>query len=152
MNQAEQELFAACIWKENRRGRIPGMQSVGCVILNRAAKHNKTIEQIIMQPMQFTSMSVPSDLEFSIDPAESVGIDHAAWMDAQDIAAQAAQGSLHDITGGSTLYFSPAGMPKGSTVPYVLHDGTQTVFPKTWNMRAVRYVCTIAGQLFFVEV
>jgi spore germination cell wall hydrolase CwlJ-like protein len=152
MNQSDIELLATVAWKENRRGRIPGMTSIINVVMNRSAKHNKSIEQIIMAPRQFTSMSVPSDPEYSIDPQESVGIDHDAWMDAQDLAAQASQGALHDITNGSTMYFAPAGMPSSAVVPYVLPDGTRTVFPKMWNIMAVRYTCTIAKQLFFVEV
>ena len=152
MNQAEIELLATVAWKENRRGRIPGMTSIINVVQNRADKHGKTIDQIIMQPLQFTSMSVASDPEYSVDPSKSVGVDRDAWADAQDLAAQASQGALQDITSGSTLYFAPAGMPASTVVPYTLPDGTETVFPKHWNQNAVRYVCTIASQLFFVEI
>lgn len=154
MNQAEIELLAEVAWKENRHGRVPGMQSIINNVLNRSGhkRYPDTIEGVIMQPAQYTSMSVKSDPEYGKDPTKSTGVDLAAWQDAQELAAQAAAGTLHDLTGGATLYFAPAGMPNSAVVPYVLPDGTQTVFPRHWNMKAVRYVCTVAGQLFFLEL
>ena len=152
MTSAEQDLLAKVAWKENRRGGQPGMTSIINVVLNRAFKHGKTIEQIIMAPYQFTSMSVASDPEYAVDPAKSAGADLAAWGLAKNLSAVASVGQLQDITNGSTMYFSPAGMPKDQVVPYALPDGTMTVFPKHWNQNAVRFVCAIAKQLFFIEV
>lgn len=154
MTDKEIDLLAVCAWKENRRGGVTGMQSIINSITNRLAHHRypKTIEGVIMQPSQYTSMSVPSDPEYKLDPAKSIGADLLAWGNAQELAEQENAGVLPDLTHGATLYFSPAGMAAGTTIPYTLPNGTQTVFPKKWNPRAVRYACTICGQHFFVEL
>ena len=152
MTDEEQKLLATVAWKENRRGAVAGMTSIMNVVMNRAAKHGKTIEEIIMAPWQFTSMSVASDPEYAVDPVQSHGSDLLAWITAQDLALKASESTLEDSTGGSTLYFAPLGMKASEVAPYTLPDGTETVFPKRWNANAVRYSCTICQQLFFVEI
>ena len=144
------ELLAVCAWKENRRGGIPGMTSIINVIQNRAVRRGKTIEQIIMAPWQFTSMSVASDPEYSIDPSKSTGIDLDMWNDAQYLDMQAAAGVLVDLTNGSTLYYAPKGIKTTKTI--MLPNGENVPFPQTWNPKAVRYACTICDQHFFVEL
>jgi hypothetical protein len=60
-------------------------------------------------------------------------------------------GQLEDITHGSTLYYAPAGLAKGTTKPYTLPDGSVVPFPASWNEAAVTYRATICGQYFFTE-
>ena len=150
MTDKEIDLLATCAWRENRHGDISGMSSIINVVQNRAVKHGKSIEQIILAPWQFTSMSVPSDPEYSLDPAKSTGLDLAMWNAAQDLARRAAAGVLVDLTNGSTLYYAPKGIKTTST--FMLPNGENVPFPQKWNPKAVRYACTICGQHFFVEL
>lgn len=151
MESQERFLLAEVAWKENRRGGVAGMTSVINVVMNRAAKHNATIESIVMAPKQFTSMSVKSDPEYGIDPTQADGPDGGAWDAAKSLAVEAACGKLEDITHGSTLYYAPAGLAKGTTKPYTLPDGSVVPFPASWNEAAVTYRATICGQYFFTE-
>lgn len=150
MTDAEITLLATVCWKENRRGQIPGMTSIINVVQNRVEKHGKTIEEIVMAPWQFTSMSVKSDPEFSVDPSKSHGADLSAWTEAQDLAQQASNGSLQDITLGSTLYYAPKGIKTNKTI--TLPTGEIVPFPQTWNANVVKYATTIAEQIFFKEI
>jgi N-acetylmuramoyl-L-alanine amidase len=153
MTDKEIDLLAVCAWKENRRGGIPGMQSIINVIQNRVAhpnKHWNDIESVIMAPKQFTSMSVPSDPEYGLDPYRFTGIDLTMWNTAQHLAMQASAGVLVDLTNGSTLYYAPKGIKTTKTI--TLPNGDTVPFPQTWNPKAVRYACTICDQHFFVEL
>jgi spore germination cell wall hydrolase CwlJ-like protein len=153
LTDAEIKLLATVAWKENRRGGVPGMTSIINVIQNRVEHPNKRwndIESVIMAPWQFTSMSVESDPEYSLDPAKSTGLDLAMWNAAQDLARRAAAGVLVDLTNGSTLYYAPKGIKTTST--FMLPNGENVPFPQKWNPKAVQYACTICGQHFFVEL
>ena len=150
MTDKEIDLLAKCCWKENRRGGLPGMTSIINVIQNRAVRRGKTIEQIILTPWQFTSMSVESDPEYAIDPSKSIGADLLAWGNAQELAEQANAEVLPDITHGATLYYAPKGIKTTKTI--MLPNGENVPFPQTWNTKAVRYACTICDQHFFVEL
>ena len=152
MTDAEIKLLATVAWKENRRGQIPGMTSIINVVQNRVGHRNypSTLEGVIMQPKQFTSMSVASDPEYKVDPAQSKGVDLAAWKTAQDLAALAAAGTLEDITHGSTLYYEPKSIVTHATI--TLPNGETIPFPHTWNPAKARYQATIAGQVFFTEL
>lgn len=150
MTDKEIDLLAVCAWKENRHGGIPGMTSIINVIQNRVARRGKTIEQVIMAPWQFTSMSVPSDHEYKLDSETSTGIDLAMWHAAQHLAQQASTGVLVDLTNGSTLYYAPKDIQTTKTI--MLPNGENVPFPQTWNPKAVRYTCTICDQHFFIEI
>ena len=152
MTDAEIDLLATVAWKENRRGQIPGMTSIINVVQNRAGHRNypSTLEGVIMQPKQFTSMSVASDPEYKVDPAQSKGVDLVAWKTAQDLAALSAAGTLEDITHGSTLYYAPKSIVTHATI--ALPNGETIPFPQKWNPAKVRYQATIAGQVFFTEL
>jgi spore germination cell wall hydrolase CwlJ-like protein len=152
LTDAEIKLLATVAWKENRRGGIPGMQSIINSITNRLAHHRypKTIEGVIMQPSQYTSMSVPSDPEYKLDPTKSTGLDLTMWIAAQRIAPEAAAGVLADLTNGATLYYAPKGIK--TTKTFMLPNGENVPFPQTWNPKALRYAGEITSQLFFIEV
>ena len=152
MTDAEIKLSAECAWKENRRGGTPGMQSVINIQHNRMGHRNypDTIEGVIMQPKQFTSMSVPSDPEYRIDPEKSIGADLAAWSMAKELSIEALAGALEDLTHGSTLYYAPKSIVTHATI--TLPSGETIPFPQKWNPAKVRYQATIAGQVFFTEL
>jgi N-acetylmuramoyl-L-alanine amidase len=62
--------MALCVWKEARGEGQLGMQAVAHVIKNRvgAAGFPHTLHDVIFQKNAFTSMSVPSDPEYSLQP------------------------------------------------------------------------------------
>lgn len=150
MSEDAVRLLATVAWKENRQGGVPGMQSIINVVLNRAAKSGKSIEAIILAPSQFSSMSVKSDPEYGLDPIGCVGPDARSWVEAQELAALARDGWLHDLTGGATLYYNPDGIKSSAT--YRLPSGVVVKWPSSWRQSNVRYTCTIANHLFFVEL
>jgi spore germination cell wall hydrolase CwlJ-like protein len=152
MEIADQRLLAEVAWKENREGGLAGMQSIINNVTNRVACHRypNTVEGVIMQPWQYTSMSVKTDPQFGIDPDKSKGADRVAWGMAQELARQAASGVLADLTSGATLYYNPDGIK--STAKYQLPNGDMVKWPETWKQAKVRYVGTIAEHLFFVEL
>lgn len=51
-------LLAICIWREARGEGVEGMRAVAWVIWNRSKKWGRSIHDVIMQPNQFTSMTV----------------------------------------------------------------------------------------------
>lgn len=64
------EALALTAWKEARGEGEAGMRAVMHVIMNRVGKpgFGKTIQEVIFGKNQFTSMSVPSDPEFDLEP------------------------------------------------------------------------------------
>lgn len=150
MTDAEIKILATVAWKENRHGGIPGMTSIINIVQNRAAKHSKSVTEIIMAPKQFTSMSVASDPEYHTDPTKATGLDLTVWNAAKHLAQQAASGVLADLTNGATLYYAPKGIVTDKAIG--LPNGAEVPFPKTWNSKVVQYVGTIAGQYFFIEM
>lgn len=127
------------------------MQSILNVLVNRATKNGTSVYEEALRPEQFSSMTTVGDPELGIGPNVLDAADWKAFLTALSLASQAAEDSLPDITGGATLYYDPAGLAHGATVPYKLPDGTMTVFPRDWNQAVVTYRCTIDGQLFFTE-
>jgi N-acetylmuramoyl-L-alanine amidase len=132
MTPLDQMVLALCIWKENRGGGIAGMQSVANVVMNRAAKHHDSVYAEVYKPLQFTSMSYQHDPQLLIQcTAQSSVEDRHTWAQAQQIAGQAASGSLPDLTGNATNYVAESLTPKPSWCSTM----TQTAI--------------IAGQVFF---
>lgn len=71
-DQNDHDSMALCVWKEARGEGNEGMEAVAYVILSRAkAWYSHTAEAVhaaVYAKNQFTSMSVPSDPEFSLMP------------------------------------------------------------------------------------
>ncbi len=143
MRIEDQFLLALTMWRENRGGGQAGMQSVGNVILNRAAQRKTSAYAECTRPLQFSSITAKGDPELVLWPSEN----DAQWATALDMAARAAAGALEDITGGADLYYAPRGIVSQRT--FKLPNGTSIPFPADWNENAVEYSCTIAGQVFF---
>jgi hypothetical protein len=131
MTFRDQVTALLCIWRENREGGIPGMQSVLNVLQNRAAKHGTTVGIEALKPEQFSSMTTPKDPQLGKGPNALDKPDWIAYMEASDLVAQAAAGTLLDITCGATNYYA-ASMTEP---PYWAAEMTRTV--------------EIAGQIFF---
>lgn len=64
---------ALCAWKEARGEGVDGMRAVLCVLKNRVGYQGfaKNLHDVIYGKNQFTSMSVPSDPEFNLDPEDN---------------------------------------------------------------------------------
>jgi hypothetical protein len=136
---------ALTAWRENRGGHNDGMQSVICAIANRVAKHHSSFYAQCIQPAQFSSMTVQGP-EAILWP--EIG---DQWMAAAlNMAAQAVDMELPDITQGATLYYAPKGI-KGSNKTFTKPDGTVVTFPQHWDPAKVIFTVEIEDQLFFKE-
>jgi spore germination cell wall hydrolase CwlJ-like protein len=71
-DQNDHDSMALCVWKESRGEGQAGMSAVANVILNRArawySHITESVHAAVYAKNQFTSMSVPSDPEFSLTP------------------------------------------------------------------------------------
>ena len=110
IDQNDADLLALCLWREARGEGDAGMTAVCNVILNRVGKPGfaNTLHSVIMNKNQFSSMSIPSDAEYSLHP--SAGDIQFAFC--QTLAQQAQAGTLKDITLGAH-YYDVAGTKNG---------------------------------------
>lgn len=146
MRTQDQVILALTIWRENRGGGLSGMQSVASAIMNRVARHKTDPYTECLRPLQFSSMTAKGDPELTLWPND----DDPQWDAALGIAAQAAVGALEDLTNGATVYYNPAGIVSSKTIR--LPSGDVVAFPNGWNAARLRYQCTVAKHLFFVEL
>jgi hypothetical protein len=150
MTIQDQVVSALTCWRENRGGQPQpaAMQSIMNVILNRAAKTGDDPYTVCTTHAQFSSMTEPGPEDILWPTATDVA-DWVAWQTAITLGAEAAAGTLPDLTRGSTLYYNPKGIQ--TTATYTLPNGTVVQFPQGWNPAVVTYQCEIADQLFFTE-
>lgn len=139
-------LIALTAYRENRGGlpQPAAMQSVVNVILNRSKKFNHDPYTVCTTHDQFSSVSVPGP-ESCLWGADA----DPQWQLALSLAAQAAAGTLADITNSSTDYYAPRGIK--TTASFTLPNGTVIPFPMGWNPDAVTFQVEIANQVFFTE-
>jgi hypothetical protein len=150
MTFQDQCLIAITCWRENRGGQPQpaAMQSVVNVIMNRAAAHSQDPYTVCTTHAQFSSISMPGP-EADLWPLDF----NPQWQQALALAAQAAAGTLDDITDGSTLYYAPADLtPTEIEGTFTLPDGTTIPWVKGWNQAAVEFKVRVAGQVFFREI
>jgi hypothetical protein len=125
MTPLDQISLALCAWKENRGGGITGMTSVINVVMNRCADSGASPYAEIYRPLQFSSMSYQHDPQLLIQPKEW----DMEWGQALQLAREAADGKLPDITGGANFYYalSIAVRPKwaATKIPTVVIAGQQ---------------------------
>jgi len=143
MRIQDQVVLALTIWRENRGGGIPGMQSVANVIVNRATRNKTSAFAECVKPWQFSSITAKGDPELTLWPKD----DDVRWAQALDLAEQAASGALQDITGGALLYYAPHGIQ--ATKRFTLPNGETIPFPDRWDETVVKYLCTVQDQVFF---
>lgn len=94
--------LALVTWKESRGEGADGMRAVMHVIVNRVAAPGfpKTIHDVIFQKYAFSSMTVPTDKEFTLQPKSP-----DSQYDYCVCAAPAVlSGSDPDITKGAVYY------------------------------------------------
>lgn len=93
---------ALCAWKEARGEGPQGMRAVLHVLKNRCGHPGfaGTLHEVIYGKNQFTSMSVPSDPEFNLEPPR----DADSWLTAQQFADQVFKNDDQDNTFGAHYY------------------------------------------------
>jgi hypothetical protein len=108
----DKESLKLCAWKEARGDGLGACNLVMHVILNRVGKPGfaNTIHDVIYGKNQFTSMSVPSDLEFNLDPNDPHEIfmdpiSHEVWNQLQYVVDNI-EGD-DDATKGALYYQNP---------------------------------------------
>jgi N-acetylmuramoyl-L-alanine amidase len=106
--------MALTIWRESRGEGNLGMQAVASVIVNRASawyemSSTDPIHATIFQKNQFTSMSVPSDPEFRLQPE----LDDPQYAFAVSICEATINGRNPDPTKGALYYANLAEATSG---------------------------------------
>lgn len=96
-------------WKEARGQGLLGMRATMCVAKNRvgAPGFAHALHDVIYGKNQFTSMSVPSDPEFNLEPSGPM------WDGAQLLAGQVLDGAVPDPTNGARYYANLKTMDQG---------------------------------------
>lgn len=127
MTIQDQVIGALTMWRENRGGGTQGMQSVLNVLMNRAQKRGTDVYAEAVRRLQFSSMTDEGDPNLILYPTDG----DAEWQEALALTAQAAAGTLADITGGATHYYA-----------------TSMTTPPSWAA-SMQQTCVIENQIFF---
>lgn len=103
---------ARCAWKEARGDGSTGMHAVLHCIKNRVGYPGfaHTLHDVIYGKNQFTSMSVPSDPEFDLDPGDPHRVsneDFQLYQAARRLADTVFNTDDADPTGGAHYYENP---------------------------------------------
>lgn len=120
-------ILALTCWRENRGGGYVGMQSVANVVVNRKNARSSSLYAECIRPWQFSSMTAKGDPQLATWPDEN----DPQWIQALNIAQQASEGTLPDITLGATSYYA-ASMDT----------------PPDWAAQ-MQFTVTIEGQKFY---
>lgn len=103
------EVLGRTAYGENRGGGKEGMQSVLNVICNRANHPSwwgKSLRDVCLKPEQFDCWN-PDDPNYGIITGDIENTEGALiYAGALEMAQQAYVGTLPDITGGATYYYS----------------------------------------------
>jgi N-acetylmuramoyl-L-alanine amidase len=93
--------LALVAWKEARGEGIAGCVAVMHVVINRVGKPGfaRTLHDVIYGKNQFSSMSIPSDAEFNLQPDNG-----AIWQGCMTAAPNVLSGANPDPTLGALYY------------------------------------------------
>ena len=127
MSAEDIAILALTCWRENRGGGYAGMQSVANVVTNRVKQRKTSLYAECTRKWQFSSITAESDPQLDLWPSEN----DPQWIQALQIAQQAADGILPDITLGATSYYA-----------------TSMTTPPAWAAQ-MTYTVTIEGQKFY---
>jgi spore germination cell wall hydrolase CwlJ-like protein len=104
MNYDQNDLHsvALCVWKEARGEGNDGMRAVMHVIVNRVGHPGfaHDLHRVVYGKNQFTSMSVPSDPEFNLQPKDG----DIQFAYCQGLIEPVLNGSDSDLTNGAHYY------------------------------------------------
>lgn len=130
-DQNDVHLLALVAWKEARGNGISGCYYVMHVVCNRVGKPGfaATLHDVIMGRNQFTSMSVPSDPEYFLQPPAQDPVWMACLVDAPNVLS-----GDDDPTKGALYYaneknIQPGGWYQRNIIDSGLHPVT-TVYGK----------------------
>lgn len=112
--------LALVAWKEARGEGITGCRAVMHVIKNRVGTPGfaYTLHSVIYGKNQFTSMSVPSDPEFNLQPSETDSIYNQLKQFAPDVL----NGTNIDITNGAHYYANIKTATSGWFKSHIIDD------------------------------
>jgi len=135
-DQDDVNSVALCAWKEARGDGQDAMRAVMHVIANRVGVPGfaQTVHDVVYGKNQFTSMSVPTDPEFNLQP--QAGDPQFAFC--MSVAASVLNGSDPDLTNGARWYDNPKTATSGWFARVIVDD------PASHPM-----VATIGQQQFF---
>ena len=138
-------IAALTAWREDRGAGAEGMTAVLCVIRNRVKKHKTSYYAECIKPLAFSSLTAHGDQELGLWPNDT----DPSWQMAQMLADGVINGTLADITGGSTLYYAPKSIPPNATI--ALPDGSVINWPASWDRNAVKFFGSIGDQVYFLD-
>jgi N-acetylmuramoyl-L-alanine amidase len=96
--------LALCIWKEARGDGMEGMRAVAHVVANRVVEWygsgEGSVHNAVYAKNQFTSMSVPSDAQFNLEPEDG----NVLYRGALAICGTVLDGTDDDLTNGALYY------------------------------------------------
>lgn len=125
-------VIALTAWRENDEGGTDGMQSVINTLQNRAARRGTDMYTEAIRPMQYSSIAPPPEMKArDSEAARWPALNDSAYATALQLAEQALDGTLADITGGATNYYA-----------------LSMEEPPDWAAE-MTYTVTIKGQKFF---
>jgi hypothetical protein len=105
------DIVALCIWREARSEHLQGMSAVGAVIKNRARRHKMTLEQAVMVPWAFSSMTAINDPQLHLYPGDDDTQFKLALIIVDNLRNST---TILDPTFGATLYYDTSiSFPKG---------------------------------------
>ena len=108
-DQNDLQSAALCAWREARSDASTGMHAVLHVLKNRVGflGFPKNLHDVIYSKNAFSSMSIPSDAEFNLEPLESNKQDWVMWLAALELAVTVLNTDDADPTGGAHYYDNP---------------------------------------------
>lgn len=129
-DNSEIDVLARTIWGEARGEGYAGMQAVANVIMNRVKRggwYGLTVTEVCKKPFQFSCWNV-NDVNYA--KIQNVTTADNQFLQAVNIATQAINGSLMDITGGATEYH------------------TRSIKPN-WNYAKLEQTAEIGNHIFY---
>lgn len=122
MNYDDNDLaaMALCVWKEARGEGELGMKAVADVIVNRAKKWGQAIHDVIFRKNEFTSMSLPNDPEFNLQPQA----DDPQYSFCVSICKPIVEDQMSDVTNGALYYANLAEVTSGWFKENIVDDPT----------------------------
>lgn len=126
---------ALCAWKEAREDGSTGMHAVLHCLKNRVESRGlgfaSNLHDVIYGKNQFTSMSVPNDPEFNLDPCDAriSKEDHILYCAALDLSHLVFLTDDADPTGGAHYYENPKTATSGWFARVIVADTVN--HPKT---------------------
>jgi len=114
-----------CAWKEARGEGTVGMLAVMQVICRRAAiwygGHEGSIHEAVFGKNQFSSMSVPTDPEFNLEPLDG----DASYGFCQGCAVAVIEGTQPDVTGAALYYANLKQVTSGWFVDNIVNNPSE---------------------------